>query len=431
LKKARKQNGSLYLDVNGSKTPVWKFSWWHILPNGRHVRRKKQVGTLDQYKTEVAAERAVRSWRLAINSNQIHAFSGITMNDVIEHFRQKELIDKGENGRAWTTRDRYQTYLDRWIVPRWGREELDSIRTPVVEEWLGDLEFNLNWRQERKSQSSEPGAKSRPRLKVEMHPLSPASKARIRDLMSVLFNHAIRWGFTDRNPITGPVRGSGVRQGSKRQRIPDILEVAEMQAIVAELQLRERVLLFLDMATGLRRGELTGLQWGDIDFEELQINVTRSVVDQVVGRCKTESSQKPVPLDEYTAQDLREWYRYTPYRNADDWVFASDSSRAGEKRGKQPLWLATIMRYHIQPVVKRLGINKRVSWHTFRRTYTTLLAANHEDVKVVQELLRHSSVKVTMDIYAQAQMPAKRAAQQKVVEMIRPEMHQKECKRTA
>ena len=79
------------------------------------------------------------------------------------------------------------------------------------------------------------------------------------------------------------------------------------------------------------------------------------------------------------------------------------------------------MRYHIQPVVKRLGINKRVSWHTFRRTYTTLLQANREDVKMVQELLRHSSAKVTLDVYSQAQMPAKREAQRKVVEMVRQE----------
>ena len=66
------------------------FSWRHILPNGKRVLKKRQVGSLDQYKTETAAERAVRSWRLAINSNQVHAFSGITVNDVIEHFRLKE-----------------------------------------------------------------------------------------------------------------------------------------------------------------------------------------------------------------------------------------------------------------------------------------------------------------------------------------------------
>lgn len=83
------------------------------------------------------------------------------------------------------------------------------------------------------------------------------------------------------------------------------------------------------------------------------------------------------------------------------------------------------MRYHIEPVIRELGIDKRVSWHTFRRTYTTLLQANREDVKVVQELLRHGSVKVIMDVYAQAQMPAKRKAQQKVVEMVRLEARER------
>ncbi len=65
-----------------------------------------------------------------------------------------------------------------------------------------------------------------------------------------------------------------------------------------------------------------------------------------------------------------------------------------------------------------------MSWHTFRRTYATILKANGEDVKVVQELLRHGSSRVTLDIYVQAQMPAKRAAQQKVVEMVRAQYAQ-------
>ena len=54
------------------------------------------------------------------------------MKDLVEHFRLKELVDKGENGRAWSTRDRYESYLDRWISPRWGREELSSIKAPVL-----------------------------------------------------------------------------------------------------------------------------------------------------------------------------------------------------------------------------------------------------------------------------------------------------------
>lgn len=322
MKKARSQKGSLCLSVNGSGTQVWIFRWWETSTDGRRVRRKRQVGTLDQYKTEGAS--AVRNWRLVLRANQDGAVSRITMKALIDHFREKELIDKGEDGRAWSTRDRYEAYLNSWIEPRWGKEELTAIRAPLVEEWLRNIR-------------QRPRKRKRPQLvetKRESKPLAPASKAKIRNLMSVLFNHAIRWGFADRNPISGPNKGAGVRQSSKRVRVPDILEVSEMQAIVAKLQLRERVLLFLVMVTGLRRGELSGIQWGDIDFENLLIDVRRSVVDQVVGRCKTEASQKPVPIDEFTAQDLLAWYRVTPYREPADWVFASNSRRAGKNRGK-------------------------------------------------------------------------------------------------
>jgi integrase len=386
------------------------FSWFHIMPTGRRVRRKRQVGTLDQYKTEAAAERAVRSWRLAINSNEAYAFSGITMQDLIDHFRLKELDRSVEQGRAWSTRNRYETYLKKWIEPRWGKHELASIKTPMVEEWLEQL-------RPMRKRSPQPDSHLE-KVRAE-RPLAPGTKAKIRNIMGVLFNHAMRWEFTDRNPIKGLTRGAGVRQSSKRVSVPDILEVSEMQDILERLLPRDRTLVLLSMVTGLRRGELAGLKWQDVDFANLQIDVQRSIVNQVVGRCKTEASQKPVPIDEYTMGDLLSWFRETPFREPGDWVFATNSSRAGKKRGKQPLWLSTVMRYHIEPVVRRLGIQKRVGWHTFRLTYATLLKANGEDVKVVQELLRHGSSRVTLDIYAQAQMPAKRAAQQKVVEMVR------------
>jgi integrase len=411
LTTARYQKGCMSRSVNGSGTPVWIFRWYELLPDGIRVRRKRQVGTMAEYRTQAAAEKAVLGLRLAINSNKPSELRSVTMRQLIQHFREKELVDKGEEGRAWSTRNRYESYLRHWIDPRWGDAKLVDIKAPMVEEWLRKLQ-----RQETKKQ--------RKQLAKHAHevqqPLARATKAKIRNLMSVLYNHAIRWDFAEGNPISGPKKGSGVRQGSKRMRVPDVLDVSEVQVIIAELQLRERVLLFLDMATGLRRGELCGIKWKDIDFGRLLIDVQRSVVDQIVGRCKTEASQKPVPLDEYTASDLLTWFAHTQYRDPEDWVFASNSNRAGSKRGKQPLWLSTIMRYHVQPVVKKLGITKRVSWHTLRHTYSTLLKANGEDVKVVQELLRHGSSRMTLDVYTQAQMSAKRAAQQKIAEMVRP-----------
>ncbi|MGH9545153.1 MAG: tyrosine-type recombinase/integrase, partial [Terriglobales bacterium] len=182
-----------------------------------------------------------------------------------------------------------------------------------------------------------------------------------------------------------------------------------------------RTMVLLDCGSGLRRGELIGLKWSDIDFVKRQMDVTRSVVEMVTGNVKTEASKKAVPLDDFLIKELLAWHNITPYKRPGDWVFASDSSRAGAKRGKQPYWPSTIMRHFIQPVAKELGIGD-ISWHTFRHTYSTLLHDNGEDPKVVQELLRHSSIKVTMDVYTQAVTATKRKAQAKVVEMLSRKM---------
>jgi len=92
----------------------------------------------------------------------------------------------------------------------------------------------------------------------------------------------------------------------------------------------------------------------------------RSIVDQVVGNVKTEASKRPIPIDPSIAEDLLAWYRTTQYSRPDDYVFATDAPRAGKKRGKQPVWLSKIMQYYIQPAAKRVGITKRIGWHTFR-----------------------------------------------------------------
>jgi len=89
-------------------------------------------------------------------------------------------------------------------------------------------------------------------------------------------------------------------------------------------------------------------------------------------------------------------------------------------KGKQPLWPSSAMSKHIRPAAKRAGIQKHVRWHVFRHSFATLLKANGEDVKTVQESLRHADSKITLDTYTQGLMPVKRAAQQKVFEMIVP-----------
>ena len=396
---ARYQNGCLTTITRKDGIERWQFRWRSRYPDGSLRPCKKTIGPVSEYPLKSKKlQDALLGLRMKINLEPSTKLSPITIAALIEHYERIELAEPEdeESGRAHSTRSRLKWLLHRWVVPRWGKLNLNDIKAVAVEHWLSNLV-----------------------KKDTPERLARGSRAKIRNAMSALYNHAIRWEFTDKNPIAGPVKGSGVRVSSKRMSIPDILTIGEMQKLITAVRLRERVLIFLDMVTGLRRGELAGLKWADIDFLNLQINVSRSVVEQHVGRCKTEVSQKPVPIDEYIAADLLEWYRHTPYHAPTDWVFATDSNRAGRKRGKQPLWLCKIMGYHIQPAAKKLSIEKRIGWHTFRRTYSTLLKDNGEDVKVVQELLRHSSTKMTLDVYAQALTPTKRAAQRKVVHMIR------------
>jgi len=179
------------------------------------------------------------------------------------------------------------------------------------------------------------------------------------------------------------------------------------------LSVRERTLALLDAATGLRVSELLALRWIDIDFENLELNVTRSIWHQVVGNCKTEASAKPVPMDGYMAEDLLRWRRQSPYPMATDYVFASPTMK-----GTQPYWPDNLMKRYIRPVARKAGIYKNIGWHTFRHSFGTLLKANGEDVKTVQELLRHANSRITLDVYTQAVNSHKRAAQSKVVSMM-------------
>ena len=238
-------------------------------------------------------------------------------------------------------------------------------------------------------------------------PLAKSSCAKIRNLFSVLFNHACRYEFFDGNPITF------VRQGATRRTVPTVLTPTEIKLLLANLGLRERTLVLLAASTGLRQSELFALQWSDIDFAQGIMSVTRSIVYGVVGYCKTESSRKPVPLHASACELLVQWRRICCYKKSDDWVFASDRCR-----GRRPYWGQAILRRHIQPMAHTLGIQKKIGWHTFRHTYSTLLRSVGAEFKVMQELLRHSSLRSTLDVYTQAISPAKHAAQAAVLALV-------------
>src|SRR6195256_3330819 len=254
------QRGSLTLVSRKEGPDVWQFRWSEKNVHGYRVQRKRVIGTVERYPNEAAARSAMAIILAELNSGKTRISSGsITVAQLCDHFEQRELT-RDNTWRSYSTKKTYQAYLNRWVLPHWRHYELAEVRTIQVESWLRRL------------------------------PLAKSSCAKIRNLMSVLFNHACRYELFDRNPIYL------VRQSAKRRRAPTVLMPAEIKALVDNLGIRERTLVLLAVSTGLRQSELFGLKWRDFDFAEGHMHVTRSIVYGVVGPCKTEASQKPVPI---------------------------------------------------------------------------------------------------------------------------------------
>jgi integrase len=276
---------------------------------------------------------------------------------------------------AFSTKLSYTTFLKNWVRQKWSEHTLNQVKTMCVEQWLRDL------------------------------PLAPRTKVHIRNVMHVLFECAARWEFIRTNPITR------VRQGGSRRIDPEILNPAEFQALLKAItNERVRTMVILAGCLGLTRSELTGLKWGDFDWADAVLTVQRGVVNNHVGNPKTLARRKPVPLAPELVTSLDSWRENTPYRGDSDWVFASEF-----KNGSEPIWLDSLLKRVIQPAARQAGITKRIGWHMLRHGYSTLLRANSTDIKVQQELLRHSNVQTTLQTYTQAISEQKRAANAAVV----------------
>ena len=390
--RTRYQKGSLRLEERKRGAAVWVYRWWDKDTGGKPVRRKAQLGNLEEYPNESKAQAAADALRLTINENPPRQqLKEICIATLVQHYREREMPDvfskkrpsiatvcEHEEGRkSYSTQETYEGYLKKWIVPRWGPYRLGDVKAVHVEQWLKTV------------------------------PLARGSRAKIRNIMSTLYSHAIRWEWTDKNPITE------VRQSAKRSKIPTVLSVEEMQGLFSYIKEPCRTAVILDAVSGLRVGELLGLKWEDVRFDQLELNVTRSVSRQVVTPCKTEISRKPIPMNPEIAEMLWRWKLEAPYNQPGDWIFASP-----HRAGIQPYWPGSLFRAHVKPALMKAGISAPVGWHTLRHSFGTLMKANGEDLKTIQELLRHATFKVTADTYTQAVTPVKREAQAKVAKLI-------------
>lgn len=133
-------------------------------------------------------------------------------------------------------------------------------------------------------------------------PVAPGTRAKIKCVMSALFSHAVRWEFCAHNPISSGVavgavgkRGpsTGVRISAKRQRAPLVLSSEQVKLGLSQLDFRDQLLVFLDGALGVRRGELGALRWIDCDFENQALRSSILFTGAVEGTSRTQRRRHP------------------------------------------------------------------------------------------------------------------------------------------
>jgi integrase len=364
MSRRRYQSGCLYREKRKAGPDVWAFRHRDGQSN-----RKEIIGTVEQLPSRKAAMQACELLRANIN-REIRSPRSVA--ELVTHYQHHELPNKTPY-----TADVYTGYLKTWILPKWNAYSLSDVRTVAVETWLGTL------------------------------PLANGTRAKLRNLMHSIFNHAMRWEFFDRNPITL------VRQSAKRERVPEVLTAEEIGALLSELPDPWLTAVYVAVTTGLRVSELLGLKWADVNFTAGEIVLCRGIVRQYIGKMKTEASRKPVPLDLGLGDVLKRWRGIAPYNQDGDYIFASP-----DKHGQQPYWPNAAMEDHIRPAALRAGIQKRVGWHTMRHSFGTLVNSGGADVATTQALMRHANASITMDKYVQAVTPAKRRAQSRIVQAI-------------
>jgi integrase len=382
--RTRYQEGSLRLESRkGGK--VWRLRFRITRSDGNRVEHAIVIGTQKELPTRAAAREFVKSLYLPINHPAPNNNGRpVTFSDIAGHYIQEELTEDQNQAsapKAYSTTTTYRRYLRKWVLPRWGDQAALMIQPLDLENWLKEL-----------------GKRSG---------LGNQTRSEIRQVIGLVYKHAQRVGFLPRTEQANPIRF--VCQSTASNFEPIILTPAQAFAIINQLGLMLRTLVLVTAATALRISEILALQWRDIDVENQCIYVRRAYVYGKFGKPKSKASKRPVPLHPVLAAHLLNWRRETPYSKEEELVFPSF-----KLKGTRPPRANMLLSDHLRPAAVKVGVvapPRAFGFHTFRRTLASVLVANNYDPKLVQELLRHSNIKTTLDIYAQAITSAKLEAQ--------------------
>jgi len=169
----------------------------------------------------------------------------------------------------------------------------------------------------------------------------------------------------------------------------NILTPREVRALLDAATERWQPLLMMAVLTGLRQGELLGLQWGDIDWSAKQVHVRRQFNAGRFADLKTRHSRRRVGLSEELLSELKACKLRCP-KGEHDLVFPNHNGR--------PLDHGILLRSGFYPALRRAKL-RRIRFHDLRHTFASLLIAQNVHPKRIQALMGHSTIRVTMDVY--------------------------------
>ena len=377
------QNGSIRRVSRKTGVDVWEYRFRDHAEPGSPLRQMT-LSTLE-YPTETQLRVALQSKLLTLNGPASYRKEnkptfGLVITRFIESERLPEIVAQppGEisikDGVAYSTAAGYLSYLRRHICPRWGTSLFPAMEALEIQEWLKSL------------------------------PLAPKTRGHIKNLMSLLFDRARLWKLTGENPM-GLVKIKGI---SKRLKRREILTPEEFTKLIGLIDEPYKTMAILAMATGLRASEILALTWERLNLESGTMLVSQGAVNGRIGPCKTEDSADEVPLHPDLARVLEDWRCLCGVGVG--LVFPSPRTGGCQHAGQ-------IQQNHFRPAGQQIGMNG-LGWNTFRHSYRSLLDETGAPIGVQMRLMRHAQVSTTMNIYGNAAMKSKRAANSKVVEMI-------------
>lgn len=215
--------------------------------------------------------------------------------------------------------------------------------------------------------------------------LSSSAVDTIKRRLKALFSCAVDWEWIAVSPVRGRFRlGTPVKARPKT-----ILARPQVEALLCLLPAPYDAMTLLAVFAGLRKAELSGLQWHDIQDGAAMIR--RSVIRGVEGPAKTPGSETSVPIGPRVQEALATWRKATKFNGAQDWVFAI--------RKGTPCNLDRVAAKVLKPAGRKIGIEP-LSWHDLRHTFVTLGRQAGIAPEVMQRLARHSDVSTTLEIYS-------------------------------